>query len=120
MATGDGSAASCQPDVVSPLKVAVPRSVPVLVHRWPTCVPVFDVPLWNRMALMKPLTLARNLTPTSTALESLDDALAGVVEEVQMLHGQFGGAGGPMVTGTLSDGAPMLPLSSMPRLVIVA
>src|SRR6185503_5917160 len=60
MATGDGSAASCQPDVVSPLKVAVPRSVPVLVHRWPTCVPVFDVPLWNRMALMKPLTLARS------------------------------------------------------------
>jgi hypothetical protein len=72
------------------------------------------------MALMKPFTLARNLTPTSTALGSLDDALAGVVEEVQMLHGQFGGAGGPMVTRTLADGASMLPLSSTLRLLIVA
>jgi hypothetical protein len=42
---GDEKFACCQPDAVSPLKVTVPRFVPVLVQRVPICVPVLLVPL---------------------------------------------------------------------------
>ena len=43
--TGTGSSKStcCQPDGVSPAKVAVANRVPVLVHRLPMCVPVLFV-----------------------------------------------------------------------------
>ena len=69
---------------------------------------------------MNPLTLARNLTPTSTAPLSVDAAVAGVADAFQIEQGQFGVAGGPIVTGMPVDAAPMLPLSSTARLVTVA
>ena len=45
ISTGVESRASCQPLAVSFVNVAVASSVPVRVHRWPTCVPVFVLPL---------------------------------------------------------------------------
>jgi hypothetical protein len=39
--TGLAKLTCCHPDAVSLENVAVPSSVPVLVHRFPTCVPVF-------------------------------------------------------------------------------
>ena len=45
MATGVAKETCCQPVAVSPVNVAEPSWVPVLVHRWPTCVPVLPVPL---------------------------------------------------------------------------
>ena len=41
IATGVGRFICCQPEAVSPLNVVVARSVPVLDHKWPVCVPVF-------------------------------------------------------------------------------
>jgi len=35
----------CQPEALSPLKVAVASSVPLLPHKLPVCVPVFRLPL---------------------------------------------------------------------------
>jgi hypothetical protein len=40
IATGGDKVTCCQPDAVSPLKVAVASRVPVLDHRFPTWVPV--------------------------------------------------------------------------------
>lgn len=40
IATGVAKLTCCQPDAVSPLKVAVASFVPALLHRLPTCVPV--------------------------------------------------------------------------------
>ena len=45
IATGVPRLASCQPLALSPLKVAVASSCPVVVHRWPVWVPVFVAPL---------------------------------------------------------------------------
>jgi hypothetical protein len=42
---GDAKVACCQPADVSPENVTVPSKVPLLVHRWPTWVPVLPVPL---------------------------------------------------------------------------
>jgi hypothetical protein len=36
---------SCHPEPLSPVKVAEASSVPVLVHRFPTCVPVLPLDL---------------------------------------------------------------------------
>ena len=38
--TGCANITCCQPDALSPVNVALASSVPVLVHRLPTCVPV--------------------------------------------------------------------------------
>ena len=43
--TGLANVTCCQPDAVSFANVAVASSCPVLVHRWPTCVPVLVAPL---------------------------------------------------------------------------
>ncbi len=43
--TGFENETCCQPVAVSLLNVAVASSVPVRVHRWPTCVPVLVEPL---------------------------------------------------------------------------
>ncbi len=43
--TGVLKRTSCQPDAVSFVNVAVARSVPVALQRWPTWVPVFVAPL---------------------------------------------------------------------------
>jgi hypothetical protein len=40
MATGDGKYAVCQPDLVSLLKVTLPRSTPFVDQRLPMWVPV--------------------------------------------------------------------------------
>mgnify|MGYP001551396015 CR=1 FL=1 len=45
MATGCASCACCQPDAVSLVKVAVARSWPVALQRWPVWVPVLAAPL---------------------------------------------------------------------------
>ena len=45
IATGWPNVTCCQPLAVSLVNVAVASSVPVRVHRWPTWVPVFVVPL---------------------------------------------------------------------------
>ena len=45
IATGWPNVTCCQPLAVSSLNVAVASSVPVRVHRWPTCVPVLVAPL---------------------------------------------------------------------------
>ena len=45
MATGVAKVTCCQPELVSPVKVAVASSVPVLVHRLPMCVPVLAAAL---------------------------------------------------------------------------
>jgi hypothetical protein len=45
IATGEAKVTCCQPVAVSPVNVALASSVPVLVQRWPTCVPVFAAPL---------------------------------------------------------------------------
>ena len=41
IAIGDGKLACCQPEALSPEKVSVPSSVPLVDQRLPTCVPVF-------------------------------------------------------------------------------
>ena len=43
--TGVEKVICCQPEAVSPLKVPVASSVPLVVHRLPMCVPVFAVAL---------------------------------------------------------------------------
>ena len=45
IATGVLRLASCQPLAVSPVNAIVASSCPVVVHRWPVCVPVFVAPL---------------------------------------------------------------------------
>jgi hypothetical protein len=45
IATGDEKLACCQPDAVSLVNVTVASFVPVLVHRFPMCVPVLVGPL---------------------------------------------------------------------------
>ena len=45
IATGLAKVACCQPEAVSPVKVTLARSVPVLVQRFPTWVPVLAAPL---------------------------------------------------------------------------
>ena len=45
IATGVENDTCCQPVAVSFVNVAEASSVPVLVHRWPTCVPVLPLPL---------------------------------------------------------------------------
>ena len=45
MATGEEKVTCCQPEAVSPLKVAVARSVPVLDQRLPIWTPVLAVAL---------------------------------------------------------------------------
>src|SRR5215468_8902626 len=63
---------------------------------------------------MKPLMSLRNLTPSSTALASPASATGGVDDDgFHRLHGQV------RVMVTPDDGTSMLPLSSMPRLLIV-
>ena len=44
-ATGEEKLTCCQPEAVSPVKVALASKVPLLVHRSPTCVPVLPAPL---------------------------------------------------------------------------
>ena len=68
--TGLEKLAVCQPEAVSPVKVAVARRVPVLLQRWPTWVPVLPSPLKKRMPVMVPATRERNLTPNSTPFAS--------------------------------------------------
>ena len=43
--TGEAKLACCHPDADSFVKVTLERSVPLRVHRWPTCVPVLPLPL---------------------------------------------------------------------------
>ena len=43
--TGVARSTCCQPELPSPENVAVDSSVPVLVQRWPVCVPVLVVAL---------------------------------------------------------------------------
>ena len=45
IATGVAKLTCCQPVAVSLLNVAVARSVPEAVQRWPTWVPVLPAPL---------------------------------------------------------------------------
>ena len=45
IATGVAKLTCCQPEAVSPVKVAVASWVPVRLHRWPTWVPVLPAPL---------------------------------------------------------------------------
>jgi hypothetical protein len=45
MGTGLAKVTCCQPEAVSPVKVAEASSVPVLVHRLPTWVPVLVLAL---------------------------------------------------------------------------
>ena len=89
MATGVAKLACCQPEAVSLVKVTCARNVPVLLHRLPTCVPVFVGPLKNRIPVIDPSTFARNFTPSSTApLSLVAAATAGVVLPGQMVQGQ--------------------------------
>ena len=45
IATGLAKLTCCQPEAVSPVNVAVARSVPEAVQRWPTWVPPLPAPL---------------------------------------------------------------------------
>ena len=45
IATGDEKFTCCQPEALSPVKVALASSAPVLLQRFPTCVPVLFIPL---------------------------------------------------------------------------
>jgi hypothetical protein len=45
IATGLEKVTCCQPEAVSPVKVACANSVPPLLQSLPTCVPVFALPL---------------------------------------------------------------------------
>ena len=74
------------------------------------------------MPLMNPAWLARNLTPTSIALESESAATAGVAVLGQMVHGQLPGGGGvpvPTVMVRPADGVSVRRLSSVARVRIV-
>ena len=44
-ATGDEKVTDCQPESVSPVKVACARRVPLVDHRLPMCVPVLAADL---------------------------------------------------------------------------
>jgi hypothetical protein len=52
IATGDPSATSCQPEALSPEKMASASIVPSPVQRWPTCVPVSWTVFQNRRPVM--------------------------------------------------------------------
>src|SRR5437867_10690896 len=69
------------------------------------------------MPVIVPLTSGRNLTPSSTAAESLVAICAGVADALQMLQGHPTGV--VIVTATPPLGVSRLPLSSMARLMIV-
>src|SRR5207249_4282571 len=86
--TGLAKLACCHPLAVSLANVVEAISAPALVHRFPTWEPVFPPPLKNRMPLIAPSTSVRNLTPTSTALESSRDGSAGLAEAGQIVQGQ--------------------------------
>ena len=45
MSTGVVNVICCQPDALSPENVPVASSVPLVVHRLPTCVPVLAADL---------------------------------------------------------------------------
>ena len=89
ISTAGDSATSCQPEAVSPANVASASNVPAADHRWPTCAPVFWVPLWKRMAVTNPLTSDRNFTPVSIGCPSVTAAFAGTALGGQIVHGQL-------------------------------
>src|SRR5262245_22069143 len=88
MATGAGKLTVCQPNVVSPVNVAVASIWPAVFHRCAVCVPVLALPLKKRAPVMLPGTELRNLVPTSMASLSTSDAVPGAEPLVQMVHGQ--------------------------------
>src|SRR4051812_39757490 len=85
MATGVAKLACCQPVADSLVNVTVLSRVPVLVHRWPTCVPVLAAPLKNRKPVTVPATSDRNFTPSSIDRLSFSEAKAGTVEASQIV-----------------------------------
>ena len=111
-AIGDANVACCHPDAVSPLNVTVPNLVPVLVHKLPTCVPLFVELLWNRIPETNPSWAGRNLTPTSTDAVS-ESVRSGVAVDGQIVHGHEEGGGLATVVNDQLTGAIVLPAASL-------
>ena len=77
IATGVASSICCQPEAVSLLNVIEPSSVPALLQRLPTCVPVLAAALQKRIPAIFPATSDWNFTPNSTALSGPLSAVPG-------------------------------------------
>ena len=86
-ATGLEKLTCCQPEAVSPVKVAEASCWPPADQRAPTCVPVFVAPLEKRTPLTKPLLSAVNATPSTTDPLSPESMVAGVAEP-KIVQGQ--------------------------------
>src|SRR5690242_19796824 len=104
--TGGLKSTCCHPEGVSLTKVACARSVPSLRQRLPTCVPPFAVDLKKRTLDTSPPTSVRNLTPSSTACQSLLTATVGTVLAVHALHGQLPAVVGGDATPPPESAAP--------------
>src|SRR5688572_14709761 len=111
MFTGDASACVCQPEAVSPVNVTWASNEPPLVHRLPTCTPVFCGCLKNRSAVMLPALLERKRTPSSTEFGSASTVLAGVSRG----HSEQGQAALPTLNVRVAGELCRLPLSSTAR-----
>src|SRR5437764_3357282 len=113
MLTGVEKLTCCQPDVLSPVKVAEARGVPPAVHRLPTCVPVFVVTFQKRIPLIVPATSEVNLTPTVMALVSPESLVTGVAfPHIEQGHETF--------TVMPLEGVSTFPPSSIARVMILA
>jgi hypothetical protein len=77
-ATGVVKVTDCQPVVVSLVKVADARRVPLVVQSEPVWIPVLPVPLKNRTPVTFPSLLDVNRIPNSTAEASVLAGVAGV------------------------------------------
>ena len=85
--TGDGKYASCQPELVSPVKVTVARSFPFADHRLPTCVPVFFAVLKKRKPVTYPEMSGTNCIPISVAAGSFESGFNGRAVSGHMVQG---------------------------------
>src|SRR5579862_8620224 len=85
MGTGLAKSTCCQPEAVSPVKVTVPKRVPLVVQRSPICVPVLALALKNRIEVINPATSERNFTPSSTGESGPPSTVPGAVEPGQMV-----------------------------------
>src|ERR1700745_892004 len=87
MATGLAKVTVCQPDEVSPLKVAWASRCPAALQRLPTWVPVLAAALWKRTPVTEPSRSALKATPNSTGLASPESTVAGVAKSKMVARG---------------------------------
>src|SRR3954453_13516206 len=101
MLTGGEKVACCQPDALSPVKVALANNTPFALQIFPTCVPLFPLNLKNRMPVVTPTDPHRNLPPTLPLVLPPSSVIIGAAVVMQIVHKNLHFV---MVTGTPLDG----------------